>query len=233
MEPMKINEKMPEFQQIKLKWLQKAESMEKNKLKAFINHLEEDYIHDYGTICHACAAAAIAGASAMNKSSQGGITGFQAGAVMWEFVRAWNKAGNKTGMKFVDYDDFLYPQYADKHKKTIPMFVWKALQNEAKKLISQNKIELEAYLEKMDVYEVEMAAFIKKHPDYPKNKGKYTHLGAGTSEEWDEYNKQVEDGFEFAPKEPFRPIGDESPIFKHWVSIVDGIVPFGYTVDGE
>ena len=36
---------------------------------------------DYGTVCHAIALSAVA------RTAQGGITGFQAGAVMWEFIK--------------------------------------------------------------------------------------------------------------------------------------------------
>ena len=47
------------------------------------------YDHDYGTIVHACTAAALAAAHCVDRSPAGGITGFQAGAVMWEFVSRW------------------------------------------------------------------------------------------------------------------------------------------------
>ena len=58
---------------------------------------------DYGTVCHAIALSAVATAWAANKTAQGGITGFQAGAVMWEFIKNWSYSSNKTGMRLVDY----------------------------------------------------------------------------------------------------------------------------------
>ena len=57
------------------------------QLADFVTWLDT-HRQDYGTICHAMAAAAIAGASCMDHmpNADGGITGFQAGAVMWELT---------------------------------------------------------------------------------------------------------------------------------------------------
>lgn len=52
--------------------------------------------HDYGTICVAIGAIAAAAARAADRSPNGGITGFQAGAVFWEFTRAWGVFGKDT-----------------------------------------------------------------------------------------------------------------------------------------
>src|SRR6266550_4316712 len=46
-------------------WYDEAQKMTAEQLPAFIQHLLTDYDHDYGTICHAVAAAAIAGAQAI------------------------------------------------------------------------------------------------------------------------------------------------------------------------
>lgn len=71
--------------------------------------------HDYGSICLACAFAATAAAWAIEHSPSGGITGFQAGAVGWEFLRQWGSPEiGKIGARLLRYDDLLYPQYADK-----------------------------------------------------------------------------------------------------------------------
>jgi hypothetical protein len=44
-------------------WYEQAKKIQgPSELTTFVAHLLNDYIHDYGTICHACAAAAIAGA---------------------------------------------------------------------------------------------------------------------------------------------------------------------------
>lgn len=145
-------------------WFKEAREMTMEQLPEFLRHLMEDYHHDYGTICHALTAGSIATAWAMDRHPQGGITGFQAGFVMWGFIRNWSYESNKCGLKIVNYDNMLYPQYANSFEKTIRENVWKNLQNEAKKA-----------LEKEDQY---------------------------TSEE----------------------------VIKHWQSIVDGNVPFGYKV---
>lgn len=100
-------------------WYKDASSQTLETLPQFMNHVLNDYRHDYGTICKAIGACAIAAAWAANASPQGGITGFQAGAVMWEFIRNWNYRRNKCGLKIVDIDDMLYPQYGAKFDKTI------------------------------------------------------------------------------------------------------------------
>jgi len=129
-------------------WYKEAKKMTIDELLPFINHLINDYEHDYGTICHALAAGAIATASAMNNSEQGGITGFQASAVMWEFIKHWSHYNGP--MRLVNYEDMLYPQYAYRFEKTISEATWKWLQNKAKKkLESSVKLhpEVKAHME--------------------------------------------------------------------------------------
>lgn len=119
--------------------------------------------HDYGTVCVAIGAIAAAAARAADRMPNGGITGFQASAVFWEFLRAWDvfEDGPK---RMVCYKDMLYPQYADKMGLTISAETWQWLQEEAAKNIGKPNA----------------------HPR----------------------------------------------VAAHWQSIVDGIVPFGYTVEG-
>lgn len=95
-------------------------------LPAFLTKLTQDYQHDYGTICKAIAVAAVAAANAVDASPQGGITGFQAGAVMWEFIRGWQ--GIQGPLRLVRYGEMLYPQCADKFATTIPRSVFAELQ---------------------------------------------------------------------------------------------------------
>ena len=99
----------------------------------FINHVMNDYIHDYGTVCHAISACAIAAAWAANETpgACGGITGFQAGFVMWDFIKQWEFSSNKCGLKILDYDNMLYPQYEGKFDKIISKDVWALLQKQA------------------------------------------------------------------------------------------------------
>lgn len=127
-EEMKIHEE----------WYKEAKKVTLEKLPGFINHLMNDYRHDYGTICHAMAAGGIATMWAIDKAPQGGITGFQAGCIMWEFIRHWNYSYNKCGLRLVDYDDMLYPQYYDRFQKTISKSVWESLQAEARQHLANN-----------------------------------------------------------------------------------------------
>jgi hypothetical protein len=95
----------------------------------FIQELHENYEHDYGTICHAMAAVAVQAARKFNEGPQGGITGFQAGAVMWEFVKEFMHIDGP--MKLVQYNEMLYPQYFSKFDSTISKEIWKSLQAKA------------------------------------------------------------------------------------------------------
>lgn len=99
-----------ESQGLQKEWMEEARKMNLKKLPAFLKKLTEDYSHDYGTICHAIAAAAIAAAWSVERTPQGGITGFQAGAIMWEMIKGWGIFGE--GPKaMLCYNDLLYPQY--------------------------------------------------------------------------------------------------------------------------
>ena len=104
----------------------------------------------------------IATAKYIDRSDVGGITGFQASFIGWEMIKEFFHE-SKIGMRLVDYEDMLYPQYEEKFKKIISKDIWESLQKQA-------EINL------------------KESPDaHPK-------------------------------------------VIKHWKSIVEGKVPFGYKV---
>ncbi len=113
-----------------------ARDMTVNKLPEFMEKLKE-YRNGYGSCCIALAAGALAAAWAFCKEF--GITGFQASIAMWEFVKNWNYTGNKCGLRLVDWDNMLFPQYEDRFQKTITPDTWKALQDEAKKNLAEGK----------------------------------------------------------------------------------------------
>lgn len=125
-EEMKVHEK----------WYVEAREMTLDKLPEFLERLMTSYQHDYGTICHALAAGAVATAWAMNSHGGGGITGFQAGAVMWEFIRSWHNLEGPA--KLVDYRDMLYPQYSDKFQKTITKETWEWIQSQAMEKLKED-----------------------------------------------------------------------------------------------
>jgi len=113
-------------------WMERAKSITLDTLPDFLRELTEDYDHDYGTICHAIAAAAVAAAWAVEKSPQGGITGFQGSAVTWEFIRGWNSSMiGETGARIQNMDNLLFPQYADSFT-TVPEDTWRRVQEKAK-----------------------------------------------------------------------------------------------------
>jgi len=129
-------ERITEEMKIHDEWYSQVESMTMEKLPEFLRHLTEDYIHDYGTIVHALTAGAIATLWAMNKTEEGGITGFQAGCIMWEFIRKWMRLNSP--LRLVDYEKMLYPQYKDRFEKIISRGVWEWIQKEAKKKLRES-----------------------------------------------------------------------------------------------
>lgn len=118
-------------------WYEQAEDIDASNIGAFVSNLTEYYEHDYGTICHAAAASAVAGAHAVDNSNQGGITGFQAGAIMWQFIQKWmNYEGPMT---LIQWDNMLFPQYASLFDKTISAQTWERLQDLAKKNLEKGE----------------------------------------------------------------------------------------------
>ena len=122
-------------------WFQDAAKQTFDTLPEFIRHVMNDYVHDYGTVCHAISACAVATAWACNKmeGACGGITGFQAGFIMWGFIRHWSYEHNTCGLKILDYDKLLYPQYGYKFEKAISESRWKTVQEQAKRLLKDKE----------------------------------------------------------------------------------------------
>lgn len=135
-EARKILDEAKDRQEID-QWYAAAKKQTFNTLPDFIKHVMDDYVHDYGTVVHAITACAIATAWACDEmeGARGGITGFQASFVMWCFIQHWIKENNKCGMRLLDYDDLLFPQYAYKFEKTLPPQNWAEIQKEARRLL--------------------------------------------------------------------------------------------------
>lgn len=134
-----MNNKTPITEEMHLEkeWFELARKQTFEALPSFVNHVMNDYMHDYGTICHAVAACALAAAWAADDSPNGGITGFQANFVMWDFVKQWGFRNNKTGLKLIDYDEMLYPQYKERFEKVLSVSVWESLQERAKECLNE------------------------------------------------------------------------------------------------
>ncbi len=134
-----LDESEQETKEVIETWRAEAGSMTPEELPEFLRHLTEDYQHDYGTICHAMSLGSVATMWAMDKSDQGGITGFQAGAIMWENVQNWMTEYRGKPLKLVNYENMLYPQYEYKFEKTLSKDNWEYLQKEAQKNLDENE----------------------------------------------------------------------------------------------
>ena len=134
-----LNESTQETKDIIENWRTQAREMTLDDLPKFINHLIHDYKHDYGTICHAMSVASVATMWAMNKEPQGGVTGFQAGAIMWENIQNWDISYKDKPLKLINYDKMLYPQYDYVFDKTISEDTWNYLQKKAKNNLEKEK----------------------------------------------------------------------------------------------
>lgn len=128
-----LREGSEEFNKIKQEWYDKARHMKIEDLEPFIKSLIEDYIHDYGTICHAMSIGSIATMWAIDHSENGGITGFQAGCIMWENIKNWMPEYKDVPLKLVNYNDMLYPQYESKYQKVLSDDTFEWLKEQAVK----------------------------------------------------------------------------------------------------
>ena len=81
---------------------------------------------------HAVAAAAVAWA--MERSPQGGLTGFQAGYVHWLFLEGWDRSYEGKPLRLINYEDMLYPQCAGRFVE-VSRETWEWVQERAKEEI--------------------------------------------------------------------------------------------------
>lgn len=135
---MNIKEEIPNEFKIRDELAAKRKDIKTfDDLVAFLKDVRDNYGNGYGEAPRAMAQAALA--VAWYLSSEFGITGFQAGFVMWDFIKGWIKTHNECGLKLVDYDDMLYPQYDYKFERTISSSVWENLQKQAKENLESNE----------------------------------------------------------------------------------------------
>lgn len=144
-------------------WYAEAKNQTLETLPKFMERILNEP-QSYSSIVEAIAACAVGAAWAADRSDNGGITGFQGSGVMWRFIQSWMRLEDSCGLKLIDYNKMLYPQYEDEFtKKTINKEIWEAMQKKATEL---------------------------------------WHEGGGTER-----------------------------VRNHWRSIMEGNVPFGYTVE--
>ena len=126
--------KITEADHLEVEWLKEAHEQTLETLPKFIDHLMNDYEHDYGTCVKAAAAAMVGTFAAFNK--QEGFTGFQVGFIPWMMMdEFWGES--KVGRKVIDFDKMLYPQYDFMYEKTIRPKTFARLKEVAKEKIEK------------------------------------------------------------------------------------------------
>lgn len=107
-------------------------------LATLIKEVEQRYNVGYGTAPRSVAQATIATFEYL--SNEMGLTGFQAACALWDVIHDIKYPNNKAGLKLINYDDMLYPQYEDDFKgMNITRETMDALQKEAKRLLKEAK----------------------------------------------------------------------------------------------
>lgn len=130
-------EKMNEFEAQRFLMAKGSEIQTTEDVKNLVGEVITDFNYDYGVAPRSISAAIVAIANYMSRKM--GITGFQAGFVMWGFIKGFMRIG-KCGLKLVDYDDMLYPQYEYKFvEKKISKETWKNIQKQAKINLEENE----------------------------------------------------------------------------------------------
>lgn len=128
-----------EEQGIHKEWMARAKKIQNSQeLKDFIDELNKKYSHDYGTICHFIAAAAVGAANAVQHGPQGGITGFQAGCIMWSIIDGWGVWGSGP-KQVIEWENLLYPQYDYKMPRSVTRRTFDHLQKKAKEGLNREQ----------------------------------------------------------------------------------------------
>lgn len=107
-----------------------------DNLVDYLKYIKNNCNYDYGVAPRSIAQASLAVAWYLAKEF--GITGFQASFIMWDFIKDWSYKDNKCGLKIIDYDNMLYPQYEDKFDKVIPKETWELLQKQAEQELKES-----------------------------------------------------------------------------------------------
>jgi hypothetical protein len=116
-------------------WYKRASEVTPETFGELINELLHDYDLDYGAKIHAAAACTIAMFNACDDIF--GFSGFQSSASIMQVLYKLNYPCNKTGIRVLNYDDMLYPQYEDKFR-SISRDTWKLLRKRAGELVDEN-----------------------------------------------------------------------------------------------
>ena len=107
-----------------------------DELIEFLTYIKDNCNYDDGVAPRSIAQASLA--VAWYFSNIFGITGFQSGFVITDFIRDWRYQNNKLGFKIVNYDDLLYPQREYYFDKVIKKDMYKKLQEVAEEKLNEN-----------------------------------------------------------------------------------------------
>lgn len=118
--------------------LEKGKNIESiEELTELIKEVESDFNNGYGIVPRAIGSVcAVVGNYLSYKM---GITGFQAGCAMFDFITGYLITNNKCGLKLIDFDEMLYPQYEYKFDKKLKKSTWELMQKRAKELLEEEK----------------------------------------------------------------------------------------------
>ena len=124
-----------ELNNLKQKWKEESEKLDIDSLGPWIKDITLNTKHDYNTVAEAVVAATLAASDTVGKTL--GITAFQHGWAGGQVLLRFQYSTNKAGIKIIDFDNMLYPQYGDRFDRTIDQNTWSSLQKEAKRLLSE------------------------------------------------------------------------------------------------
>jgi hypothetical protein len=115
-------------------------------LKKFADKLIKHCSKLGGADCYeetANATTALAHAAVEMCAYQFGLTGFQVGCIMWGIIDKLIIEEHDCGLRMLNYNNMIYPQYENNFEKTIDNETWEALQAKARKRYEENEKELE------------------------------------------------------------------------------------------
>lgn len=119
------------------KFYKKAEDVKSmDGLKILFDEIMSEEL-DYGTVVLAGSAMMIASFNVVNRSNQGGMTGFQASFVAHEMIKQFMNI--LPPYQVLDFNKMLFPQYRDDFENTISYDTWDHLQTKAKEYIANVK----------------------------------------------------------------------------------------------
>lgn len=123
---------MNEFE-VKKYILEKGKNVKSiEELTELIKEVETDFNNGYGIVPRAIGSVCAVVGNYL--SCQMGITGFQAGCAIFDFITGYLITDNKCGLRLIDFDEMLYPQYEYKFDKKLKKSTWELLQKRVKEL---------------------------------------------------------------------------------------------------